>query len=481
LASTANDLVAPSSNKTPANQPSDQSEPNPSASTHNKLDIPSASDPHKNPPTNSRDDLDMASTSSESLSDPDSPNDLGTPNDLSTPNTASLLNGATSEIRRADPQRFTNILRRRIAKKISDAIALEKAGVENTVGAVGAANAVGAEDTGSAADAVGAEDAVSAVDPVGAEDAVGAAHAVGAKDAIGAEDAVSAENGVGAVHAADAVGAEDAVSAENGAGAEDAVGAANAVGTEDIVNDGNTVDDKNADTVDGDESSLENSSDEFEASGDNENNVEDDDEDEDEDEDEEPLINKKGKSTKPIKATKPIATKATKAAKKTEGKAAKKAEGKTSASKSTKASAIKHVSADDGELVAFNELDSRRAPTKMDFEHQKSITTQSTEFEKLLDAVDTGELDWLRLPEKSWPVHPGGASNEVKDRIEKFSQSFAFLVLSIASEAGISKQAAWKLTGLTQSETRAANPYNLFCQEQAAKLQEDNGGVPSKH
>ena len=134
-----------------------------------------------------------------------------------------------------------------------------------------------------------------------------------------------------------------------------------------------------------------------------------------------------------------------------------------------------------GEMEEYTEERGRKTPTEEDYVHWRSRIDQNGSIEEVFKALAGTNLDWSRLPEGTWNIRPGTASEETKTRLEAVAQGMAFLVASIAADAGISKALAWKLTGLLQSENRASNAYNLFCKKRAVELRAENNGNPGKH
>jgi hypothetical protein len=143
--------------------------------------------------------------------------------------------------------------------------------------------------------------------------------------------------------------------------------------------------------------------------------------------------------------------------------------------------AITHV---DGGVAEFDDSEEveagRKTPTTEEYEHQRSIVAQQGGVEEALMAIAGSDFDWCRIPEGSWNVRPGAPSLEVKSRLEAIAQGAAFLISTVAAQAGISKSLAWKLTGLLQMEGRSINLYNLYVKKRAAEIRAENGGKPSK-
>jgi hypothetical protein len=134
-----------------------------------------------------------------------------------------------------------------------------------------------------------------------------------------------------------------------------------------------------------------------------------------------------------------------------------------------------------GDMEEYSEERGQKTPTEEDYVHWRARIDQNGSIEEAFKALAGTNLDWSRLPEGTWNTRPGAASEETKARLEAVAQGMAFLVASIAADAGISKALAWKLTGLLQTENRASNAYNLFCKKRAMELRAENNGNPGKH
>ena len=160
---------------------------------------------------------------------------------------------------------------------------------------------------------------------------------------------------------------------------------------------------------------------------------------------------------------------------------AKKGAVKTSNSKKSKDISMMRVQGAVGEMEEYDEERGRKTPTEEDYVHWRDRIDQNGSIEEVFKTLAGTSLDWSRLPEGAWNIRPGAASEETKARLEAVAQGMAFLVASIAADAGISKALAWKLTGLLQTENRASNAYNLFCKKRAVELRAENNGNPGKH
>jgi hypothetical protein len=163
------------------------------------------------------------------------------------------------------------------------------------------------------------------------------------------------------------------------------------------------------------------------------------------------------------------------------GGSAKKGTVKTSGARKSKDLSIMRMQGAVGEMEEYDEEHGRRTPTEEDYVHWRTRIDQNGSIEDVFKAIAGTNIDWSRLPEGVWNTRPGGASEETKARLEAVAQGMAFLVSSIAADAGITKAHAWKLTGLLQAETRASNAYNLFCKKRAVELRAENNGNPGKH
>lgn len=166
---------------------------------------------------------------------------------------------------------------------------------------------------------------------------------------------------------------------------------------------------------------------------------------------------------------------------KVNGGSAKKAAVKTSRAKKSKDISIMRAQGAVGEMEEYDEERGRKTPTEEDYVHWRSRIDQNGSIEDVFKALAGTNFDWSRLPEGARNIRPGAASEETKARLEAVAQGMAFLVGSIAADAGISKALAWKLTGLLQTESRASNGYNLFCKKRAGELRAENNGNPGKH
>jgi hypothetical protein len=163
------------------------------------------------------------------------------------------------------------------------------------------------------------------------------------------------------------------------------------------------------------------------------------------------------------------------------GGSTKKGAVKTSRAKKSKDISIMRMQGAVGEMEEYDEEGGRKTPTEEDYMHWRARIDQNGSIEDAFKALAGTNLDWSRLPEGAWNIRPGAASEETKARLEAVAQGMAFLVASIAADAGISKALAWKLTGLLQTENRASNAYNLFCKKRAVELRAENNGNPGEH
>jgi hypothetical protein len=144
--------------------------------------------------------------------------------------------------------------------------------------------------------------------------------------------------------------------------------------------------------------------------------------------------------------------------------------------------AVVRITPGQGDMEEYDEKTTgSKTPSKEDYELWRSQYGKTGEIEKAFEALASSNLDWCRIPQGAWDVHPGPVSKDVRARLEAVAQGASFLISSIAADAGITKATAWKHTGLLQVESRASNAYNLFCKERAKQFREENEGNASKY